>query len=154
MVDPKKVRQMTKLAIMEKRQGTEMVRPISYRRIDYIFTAVFRGFIAGSVCYILGLVLWFCYIWEDLNEFMMGLDMMGLFRQLIIYYIIILAIYLGVCVLIAFRRYAKSMAFRTEYLNALKELKHSYDSDRIAEVWRRKTKEREENKRRGRQGRV
>ncbi len=154
MVDPKKVSQMTKLAIMEKRQGEEMTKRISYRRIDYIFTAVFRGFVAGSVCYILGLVLWFCYIWEDLNGFVMSVDVMGLFRQLIVYYIIIIAIYVGICVLIAFRRYAKSMAFRYEYLNALKELKHSYDSDRIAEVWQKKTKQREENKRRGRQGRV
>ncbi len=150
MVDPKKVSQMTKLAIMEKRQGEEMMRRISYRKIDYVLTAVFRGFVAGTVCYLVGLILWFCYIWEDLNEFVMGLDVMGLIERLVIYYIIILAVYLAICVLIAFRRHSKSMALRYEYLTALKDLKHTYDSDRIAEVWRKKSKKREESKRRGR----
>ncbi len=150
MVDPEKVGQMTKLALMEKKQGEEMMKRISYRKIDYVLTGVFRGFVAGTVCYLLGLILWFCYIWEDLNAFVEGLDMIALIRRIIIYYIIVIAIYMVICVVIALRRYAKGMAFRYEYLNALKDLKHTYDSDRIAEVWRKKTKQREESKHRDR----
>ncbi len=130
MIDQRKVATMTKLAIMENREGKEMIRLCSHRKVDYVLTEVFKGFIAGTVTYALGLVLWFCYLWEDLNDFVASLDVGGLLWNIGLRYIIFMALYILVCVIIAYRRHTKRMGQRYVYLSYLKDLRNIYHLDR------------------------
>ncbi|MCC8141504.1 MAG: hypothetical protein LIO56_03075 [Lachnospiraceae bacterium] len=130
MLDPNKIRTMTKLAIMEEEEGTEMMKRISHRKIDYVFTGVFKGFVAGSVCFIIAMLLWFFYLWDDLNDFIVNLDFMQLMKDIGFRYLIFIAIYVAICAIVAFRTHTKGMQQRYIYLSYLKRLKSSYDQDR------------------------
>ncbi len=130
MIDEKKVATMTKLAIMENREGADMVKTISYRKIDFVLTEIFRGAIAGTVCFLIGLVLWFFYLWDDLNDFIVGLDIMQLIGNIVLRYIIFMAAYLVICAIVAFRRHTRRMEQRYEYLSYLKELQYCYEYGR------------------------
>ncbi len=131
-MDPERIKIMTKLAIMEQREGEEMMKICSYRRLDYMLTEMFRAFVAGSVCYILVLVLWFCYLWDTLNAFTADLDYLQFFRNIGKYYLISVLIYMGICALVAFFRHRKGMALRKTYRNYLKRLRASYRAERRA----------------------
>ncbi len=127
MLDKNRIATMTKLAIMEEHEGMEMMKVIRYRRVDYVLTEIFRGAIAGTVVFLLGLVLWFLYMWDDLNEFIVGLDLLALVWDIVLRYAIFMAAYLVICVIVALRRYKKRMGQRYEYLSDLKALKYYYD---------------------------
>ncbi len=132
MIVPERVSAMTKLAIMQEENGEEMTKLISYRRVDYMLTEGFRAFVAGSVCYIVGLILYFCYLWDDLNAFVADLDYMGFFWNLVLYYIVFVVIYITVCVLVAFWRHLQSQRLRYEYLTYLRTIRISYGSEQTA----------------------
>ncbi len=130
MIDEQKIAFMAKLAIMENKEGMDLMRVISHRKIDYVLTEIFRGAIAGTSCYVMMLVLWFCYIWDGLNDFVVGLDLVQLLIDIAFRYIIFIAIYLVICAVVALRRYKKRMDQRYDYLSCLKELKYTYYYDR------------------------
>ncbi len=117
---------MTKLAVMEKREGREMMKVISYKKVDYVLTEIFKGALAGTVAYLLILVLWFFYMWDGLNDFIVGLDVVQLIEDIVFRYIIFMAAYLVIVAIVAFRRHSKRMNQRYEYLSNLKVLRYSY----------------------------
>ncbi len=137
MIDQNKVATMTKIAILENRTGREMIKRISHRKIDYVFTEVFKGFVSGTVCYLLGLLLWFFYEWNSLNDLVAEGDIVQLLIDIGIRYVIFIAIYILICVFVAFRCHSMSMRQRYQYLSYLKTLKNYYAADRKARVSRR-----------------
>ncbi len=141
MIDQERVAIMTKLAITEQREGRELMRLCSYKRLDYILTEVFRAFVAGTVCYVLAMVLWFCYLWDNLNAFTAGLDYLQFFRSIGVYYLVALFIYMGLCALVAYFRHRQSAARRKRYLNLLRRLRVFYNAEEMPES-RRESKKR------------
>ncbi len=133
MIDKKKVATMTKLAIMENREGRDMIKTVSYRKVDFVLTEIFRGALAGTVCFIMGLILWFFYLWDDLNDFIVGLDFVQLLKDIGIVFIIFMGAYLVICAIVAFRRHTKRMEQRYEYLSYLKELQYGYGYGQMPE---------------------
>ncbi len=133
MIDKKRVITMTKLAITEKREGREMMKVISYKKIDYVLTEIFKGALAGTVAFLLILVMWFFYMWDGLNDFIVGLDVVQLITDIVSRYIIFMAAYLVVVAIVAFRRHSKRMNQRYDYLSNLKVLRYAYSYGNKAE---------------------
>ncbi len=134
MIDQERVATMTKLAIMGKREGDNLVKLNSYRKYDYMLTQIFRGFVAGTVCYLLGLILWFCYLWDSLNDFVVNLDLLGLLTDIAVGYLIFMAIYLVICGFIGLRMHSRCRELRYQYTSYLRILKKSYDTERRAKA--------------------
>ncbi|MCC8082341.1 MAG: hypothetical protein LIO80_10125 [Lachnospiraceae bacterium] len=130
MIDQYRVRQMSRLAMMESQVGKNVIKVCSYRRSDYVIMQVIKGFFLGTVCFAAAMVLVFCFLWDDLNAFFADAQYMDFLRKVLIGYAVFMAIYLVICALVAVRRYHKYGKIRRLYLKYLKSLGRSYASEK------------------------
>ncbi|MCD8151109.1 MAG: hypothetical protein LUE92_16465, partial [Clostridiales bacterium] len=61
MISQDRVRQMSRLAMMESDVGQNTVKVYSYRRIDYVIVQILKGFFMGTICFVAIMVLWLGY---------------------------------------------------------------------------------------------
>ncbi len=130
MIDQYRVRQMSRLAMIESQAGKNVIKVCSYRKSDYVIMQVIRGFFLGTVCFAAVLVLIFCFLWDDLNAFFADAQYMEFLRKVLIGYAVFMAAYLVLCALIAMRRYRKYEKIRRQYLKYLKAVGRSYASEK------------------------
>ncbi|MCC8028943.1 MAG: hypothetical protein LIO75_03965 [Lachnospiraceae bacterium] len=130
MIDQSRVCQMSRLAMMESEAGKNIIRICSWRKSDYVIMQVIKGFFMGTVCFAAVLVLLFCFMWDDLNQYFADAQYMEFLRRVMIGYAVFMAVYLLICALVAVRRYKKYRNIRRLYLKYLKSLGRSYASER------------------------
>ncbi|MCD8323980.1 MAG: hypothetical protein LUC32_03365 [Clostridiales bacterium] len=128
MISQDRVRQMSRLAMMESDIGKNAIRVYSYRRVDYVIVQVLKGIIWGTVCFAAVMVLWLGYIWDDLNLFFADAQYMPFLVNVLKGYGIFMACYLVICALVAVVRFNRCRKQRTLYLRYLKRLRKSYAS--------------------------
>ena len=58
MIDQNRVRQMSRLAMMEPEIKKDVMGICSRRKADYVVLQILKGFFAGTVCYAALLLLW------------------------------------------------------------------------------------------------
>lgn len=129
MIDQYRVRQMSRLAMIESQTGKNIKKVCSYRKSDYVIMQVIQGFFIGTVCFAAVLVLVFCFLWDDLNVFFADAQYMDFLEKILIGYGVFMAVYLVICAFAALRRYRKYAKIRRLYLKYLKSLGKSYASE-------------------------
>ncbi len=129
MIDQNRVRQMTRLAMMESDMGKNVIGVCSYRKADYVLVQILKGFFAGTVCYAALLLLWLGFLWDDLNAFFADAHYEEFIGKVLLGYGVFMLVYLVICGVVAAERYKKSGKQKHLYLKYLKRLNRSYASE-------------------------
>ncbi|BBF44147.1 hypothetical protein lbkm_2835 [Lachnospiraceae bacterium KM106-2] len=129
MINNRKVRIMTKLAIIENKEGKEVIKASQYFKRDYVRLQVLRGVISITLGYLLILTLIGLYQSEyliaeavTLNYKMIGTYVIGIYAMLIIIFVFAGTIGYGM-------KYDSSRKKLQKYNRGLKILSKMYEEE-------------------------
>lgn len=129
MLNNKKIRLMTKLAIFETKDGKEDIRLSKYYKTDYVRLQVLKSIVSTTVGYLLILALIFLYKSEYIIKNAVSLDYKTLGSYILGIYIILITIYgLGSLAWYSFK-YEASRKKLTRYFKLLKRMKNIYKEE-------------------------
>ncbi len=127
MLNDRKIRLMTKLALYERKEGKEDIKLSKYYRTDYVRLQVLKTVVAVTFSYILILLLIAIYKLEYLIDQAVVLDYAGIGKMILGIYIVVLTAFV-LAVLVGYSiKYRKSRKKLSKYFRMLKRLKHIYN---------------------------
>lgn len=135
MLNNRKVRLMTRLAMYEQNEGKEDVRLSKYFRSDYVRLQTLKTVVSVTVGYLLVLLILVVYHSEYLIENAVTLDYRGMIVQYAGIYVAILAVYcaLGtIGYMIKYRASRKKLAKYFRMLRRLRSLYREEDGELVA----------------------
>lgn len=126
MLNSKKIRLMTKLAVYETKEGKEDIHLSKYYKTDYVRFQVLKSVISATVGYLLILLLVVMYKMEYLikNAVVLNYKMIG--NYVLGIYIMIVTVYGLGSVLVYSRKYDASRKKLARYFKLLKRLSRIY----------------------------
>ena len=134
MVNNRKVRLMTKLAIYEKKEGKEDIKLSKYFRRDYVRLHLIYNIIAVTIGYLLVLALICAYQMEYLIKEAVRLDYIGIGKIILGIYIIILTVYIMASLVGYSLYYDRSRKKLAKYFRMLRRLRSIYQEEDGEEV--------------------
>lgn len=126
MLNNRKVRLMTRLAMYEQTEGKEDVRISKYFRTDFIRLNVLKTAVAVTFGYLLVLLLLVVYHSEYLIREAVTLDYRGMVLQYAGIYVIILAVYCAFAMIGYMIKYRTSRKKLAKYFRMLRRLRSLY----------------------------
>ena len=127
MIDQERVREMTKLAAYEQREGKKYKKVIRFYRSDFAARHLLKGFIYGTVVYGIFLLLWgVCYM-AELMEHLDSMDLIAFGTAILVRYLFFLAAYLIAVEVYANVIYAESRKSMKRHYRRLKRLGKLYE---------------------------
>lgn len=126
MLNNRKVRLMTRLAIYEQTEGKEDVRISKYFRTDYVRLNVLKSIVAVTAGYLLILLLLIVYHSEYLIREAVTLDYRGMVSRYAGIYIIILTVYGALGMIGYMIKYRASRKKLAKYFRMLRRLRSIY----------------------------
>ncbi|MBQ2800704.1 MAG: hypothetical protein IJF03_04875 [Lachnospiraceae bacterium] len=127
MVNENKIKLMTKLAVYEQGEGKKMLPVMQYFQSDYIIFNVIKTVISVTIAYgtilLIAGVLSSQYLMENIHK----MSIEQLIGRIIFGYIVVLAVYLTIALVVYTKRYAKAKKSVKKYYNQLKKLGSYYD---------------------------
>ncbi|MBQ3027821.1 MAG: hypothetical protein IJD26_01990 [Lachnospiraceae bacterium] len=126
MLNNRKVRLMTRLAMYEQNEGKEDVRISKYFRTDYVRLNVLKTIVAVTFGYLLILLLLVVYHSEYLIREAVTLDYRGMISRYVGIYIIILAVYGALGMIGYMLKYRASRKKLAKYFRMLRRLRSLY----------------------------
>lgn len=137
MLDERRIRKMTELARIEKKDKGESFRIGSYFISDYIGTRLMKGFVSSTIIYCLLLViLAFCHLEWLLGSFA-SINFVLLGACLVIGYLLFLGVMLALTYIQAMLRYQKARKSMERYELILEQLQEDYRELEKREMRRR-----------------
>lgn len=127
MIDQERVREMTKLASYEKREGKEHHIAMQYFRSDFTARHLLKAFFYATAAYALIFILWCVYHMETLLENIDTMDLIGLGKSALVIYLLFIAFYLFIVDIYANLYYAKCQRSIRRYYRRLRRLEQLYD---------------------------
>ena len=135
MVNTRKVRLMTKLAIYEKKEGKEDIKLGKYFRRDYVRLKVLHNLIAVTIGYLLVLAMIIAYKMEYLIREAVNLNYIGMGKLILGIYIIVVTIYVMSAMVGYSLYYDYSRKKLAKYFRMLRKLRTMYqEEDGITET--------------------
>lgn len=129
MLNNRKVRLMTQLAIYEKKEGKEDIRLSKYYKSDYARFGVLRTALAVTFSYIFILAIIAFYNLEFIIENVMKFDYIVLGKRILAIYLAIMAVYL-ICAMVGYSfKYKASRKKLGKYYRMLRKLKDIYNEE-------------------------
>jgi hypothetical protein len=132
MLDNKKIRVMTKLALYEQK-SKEDIRMSNYYKTDYVRLQLIKSIISITVGYLLLLFMISFFQAEHLLSKAAGLNYPRLVQYIIGLYLIILTVYVAASFFIYSYKYDASRKNLSKYYKLLQELNHIYRDEQIDE---------------------
>lgn len=129
MINQERVREMSRMSMLESGLGEKELKISTYRRIDYVVLQMIKGFFAGTVCFAALFLLWFFQTWDSLNQYFADADFDGFIEIVLIRYGIFMAVYLALSIIVAVNQHRKCKHRKEEYLKHLNRLNKSYLAD-------------------------
>ena len=126
MLNERKIRLMTQLAIYEKKEGKEDVKLSKFYKSDYARFQAWKTGVAVTVAYLLLVAVAVVYKLEYLIENAFNIDYALLGKKILGLYIIVLATYVIVAMLGYSLKYAASRKKLARYFRMLRKLNHIY----------------------------
>ena len=129
MVNEDKIKLMTKLAVYEQGEGNKTLPVMQYFQGDYIVFNVIKTFISITVAYgillLMACVLGNQYLMENIHK----MSIEQLVGRVVFGYILVLAVYLTVALVVYTKRYSEAKRSAKKYYNQLKKLNSYYDKE-------------------------
>jgi len=126
MLNNRKVRLMTRLAMYEQTEGKEDVRLSKYFRTDYVRLNVLKTVVSVTIGYLLVLLILVVYHSEYLIREAVTLDYRGMILQYVGIYVILLAVYCASATIGYMIKYRKSRKKLAKYFRMLRRLRSMY----------------------------
>lgn len=126
MLNNRKVRLMTRLAIYEQTEGKEDVRISKYFQTDYVRLNVLKTVVAITVGYLLIMLLLIVYHSEYLIREAVTLDYTGILTRYVGIYIIVLTVYGALGMIGYMIKYRASRKKLAKYFRMLRRLRSLY----------------------------
>ncbi len=95
MINTDKVKDMTWLAVFEKREGRKVFRTTKYFKRDFIGLHMLKSFIAGTIAFFICFVFWGIFNMENLMATIHTMDIPAFGKQVLLIYVVSMAIYMG-----------------------------------------------------------
>ena len=127
MIDQERVREMTKLAAMEKHDGRQYGQMVKFYRGDFVVRHLLKGFIAGTMAFGLIAILWAACNLEQLISELNTLQFTEVVSPLLSAYLVFIVIYLILIDIYASVRYARGQESLRRYDRHLKRLCRLYE---------------------------
>lgn len=122
MLNERKVKLMTRLAIYEKNEGKQTIPLTNFFTDDFVSWNMIKTVVAITFAYFLGVAIWLIYNIEEILENIATLNYFEIIRYALLLYIILLAGYIVISY-IAYRvKYYRAMKSLEKYEKGLKEL--------------------------------
>lgn len=135
MVNVRKVRLMTKLAIYEKTEGKEDIKLGRYFRRDYVRLKILYNILAVTIGYLLVLLMIGAYKMEYLVKEAVNLDYAGIGKMILGIYVIVLTVYVMAAMVGYSMYYNYSRKKLAKYFRMLRLLRNMYQEEEgIAEI--------------------
>lgn len=122
MLNERKIRLMTKTAIYEQGKGKEDLKINSYGGSDYVRFNILKTVLAATVTAILLLGLVVLYKMEALLAEILELDLMKLGKEVLFLYIIFIAVYAIISLIVYQQRYYRASKRLKRYNSNLKKI--------------------------------
>lgn len=129
MVNMRKVRLMTKLAIYEKSEGKEDIKLGKYFRRDYVRLKILHNIVAVTIGYLLVLAMVGAYRMEYLIREAVTLDYIGIGKTILGVYIIIVTVYVMIAMVGYGLYYDYSRKKLAKYFRMLRRLRSMYHEE-------------------------
>ena len=126
MVNVRKVRLMTKLAIYEKKEGKEDIKLGKYFRRDYVRLKILHNIVAVTIGYLLVLAMIVAYQMEYLIREAVNLDYIGMGKTILGGYIIVVTVYVMASMVGYGLYYGYSRKKLAKYFRMLRLLRNMY----------------------------
>lgn len=129
MVNNRKVRLMTKLAIYEKKEGKEDIKLSKYFRRDYVRLHLIYNIVAVTAGYLLVLALIGAYQMEYLIREAVRLDYIGIGKTILGIYIMVMTVYFMASLVGYSLYYDRSRKKLAKYFRMLRRLRSMYQEE-------------------------
>ncbi len=129
MVNMRKVRLMTKLAIYEKKEGKEDIRLGKFFRRDYVRLKLLQNIVTVTIGYLLVLGMIGAYRMEYLIKEAVNLDYIGMGKLILGVYIIVITVYIMASLVGYGLYYDYSRKKLAKYFRMLRLLRSMYQEE-------------------------
>ncbi|MCR5754555.1 MAG: hypothetical protein K6G30_07080 [Acetatifactor sp.] len=126
MLNEKKIRIMTRLALSEEKQGKESFEIGKYYRSDYIRYNLLKTMLSVTFGYVLILGMIILYHAEYLITEAVKLDYAAMGKNALMIYLLLLLVYSVITIAISNRKYSRARRFKRKYGNVLGILRKLY----------------------------
>ncbi len=129
-IEDRRIRLMTRLAVMETEHRKEIRQVKRTCRSDYIGARMLKNGIRITAVYVLVLLVWFVSRAEVFFQSIGGLDLPGVFRAILLAYVVLMAAGLILTYLAAGLSYDRDKQLTDRYRQNLSELKRCYEQEK------------------------
>ena len=129
MLNEKRIRLMTKAAEFEQKEGREAFRINDYFRGDYVTFHMVKAWIRGTAAWLILAVLWIVCRLDVLMQNLYQTDFAELGMSMLKWYILFIAVYEILMVLIYSGKYTRTREALKGYYVQLKELEGLYGEE-------------------------
>lgn len=129
MLNEKKIRLMTKLALFEEKEGKEELKLDRYYRIDYIRFQVLKSIVSVTVGYLLILLLILVYQSEHILDKITKIDYKSIGIYTLMIYLFLVVFYSFITGIVSYFRYDKARKEVRRYKKNLKTLRLFYKEE-------------------------
>ncbi|MBP5249683.1 MAG: hypothetical protein J6Z46_06730 [Lachnospiraceae bacterium] len=126
MINNRKVRLMTRLAIFEESEGKEDLKLGQYFRRDYIRLQIFKNIIAVTIGFALLVGLYMGYEIEFLVKEAVNIDYFAMAMRFLGLYLVVLLIYVACAVVFSMLHYNASRKKLAKYFRMLRRMRTFY----------------------------
>lgn len=130
MLNNRKVRLMTKLAIYEKEDGKEDTRLGKYYRVDYVRYQMLKTLVAVTFGYLILVLLTIIYNAEYLIAEAVKLDYAAIGRTMLGIYLVLVLVFVGIAGIGYTVKYNRSRKKLGKYYQMLKRLRTIYREEK------------------------
>lgn len=129
MLNHRKVRLMTRLAMYEKKEGKEDIRLSKYYRTDFVRLNVLKSIVAMTAGYLFVLLILVLYNAEYLIGEAVRLDYKTLIARYVSIYLVLLSIYFALPTIGYMLKYRFSRRKLAKYFRMLRRLRTMYNEE-------------------------
>lgn len=127
MASKKKIRVMTRLAVMEQYKGKELRQAKACYRNEYIGVRMLKNALRITFAFALGFLLWVCYNLESVMKKLNTLDIRGMVTGICAAYLFCMVSGLVITYIMATKRYFQGQKELQRYHMMLKHLEPEED---------------------------
>jgi hypothetical protein len=131
MLNNRKIRTMTKLALFEQADGKEDISLSKYYKTDYVRLQVLKTVVNVTIGYLLILLMIGMYESEYIISKAVTLDYINIGRYILGFYIMIMAVYITSTIIGYSIKYDKSRKNLSKYYSSLKKLSKIHSDEKV-----------------------
>lgn len=127
MINEERVIMMTHMASYEQGEGKKNANIGNYFRDDYISIQVLKAVVCATIAYAVMFALYIFYDFETFMQDIYKIDLLGLAKDVLKYYVIMVVVYGVIAYAVYSYKYAKAKKSLKTYYNNLKKLNSLYN---------------------------